>query len=227
MMVITNLDWRMTMWKAVLAGATAVAITGTSVVYAQQQVRGQNEQMRGSETGRQWQPAQEDRAAFADARLAALKAGLRLTPEQENNWPAFETALREFAKSRHDRATAQPNEQPTRRDPVERLRRQADALSNAGATLKRLADAEEPLYKSLDDGQKRRFHILARMLAPRQAHMMMRDGRGQDWRGGGERGRGRDGSEGSAQRRPDRRDSGQDGQQRQGRERQDRQDQNL
>lgn len=213
------------MWKAVLAGTAAVAIAGTSAVYAQQQVRGQNEQMRGSETGRQGQPAQEDRAAFADARLAALKAGLRLTPEQENNWPAFETALREFAKSRHDRATAQPNEQPTR-DPVDRLRRQADALSNAGATLKRLADAEEPLYKSLDDSQKRRFHILARMLAPRQAHMMMRNGRGQDWRGG-DRGRGRGESEGSGPRRPDRRDGGQDRQPRQDRERQDRQDQNL
>jgi hypothetical protein len=225
MMVMTNLDWRMTMWKAVLAGTTAVAITGTSVVYAQQQVRGQQEQTRDSETGRHWHPAQEDLAAFADARLAALKAGLRLTPEQANNWPAFETALREFAKSRHDRATARPDEQPTG-DPVERLRRQADALSNAGATLKRLADAEEPLYKSLDDSQKRRFHILARMLAPRQAHMTMREGRGQNWRGG-DRDHGRGGSEGSAQRRPDRRDGGQEGQQRQGRERQDRQDQNL
>jgi hypothetical protein len=207
------------MWKAVLAGTTAVAIAGTSAVYAQQQVRGQHEQMRGSETGRQGQLGQEDLAAFADARLAALKAGLRLTPEQENNWPAFETALRDFAKSRHDRATARPNEQAAG-DPVERLRRQADALSNAGATLKRLADAEEPLYKSLDESQKRRFHILARMLAPHQAHMTMRHGRGHDWRGG-DRDRGRGESEGSAQRRQDRRDGGQDRQQRQDRQERD------
>jgi hypothetical protein len=29
--------------------------------------------------------------------------------------------------------------------------------------LKKLADASEPLYKSLDDGQKRRFAVLLRM----------------------------------------------------------------
>ena len=30
-----------------------------------------------------------------DAHLAGLKAGLKLTAEQEKNWPAFETAIRE------------------------------------------------------------------------------------------------------------------------------------
>jgi hypothetical protein len=42
----------------------------------------------------------EDFAAFTDARIAALKAGLKLTPEQEKNWPALEAALRERAKAR-------------------------------------------------------------------------------------------------------------------------------
>ena len=37
-----------------------------------------------------WQPSAEDISAFMDARIAALKAGLRLTPDQEKNWPAFE-----------------------------------------------------------------------------------------------------------------------------------------
>lgn len=39
----------------------------------------------------------EDFAAFTDARVAALKAGLKLTSAQEKNWPALETALREQA----------------------------------------------------------------------------------------------------------------------------------
>src|SRR5664279_1973976 len=39
-------------------------------------------------------------AAFTDARIAALKAGLKLTPAQEKNWPALESALREQAKTR-------------------------------------------------------------------------------------------------------------------------------
>ena len=42
----------------------------------------------------------EDFAAFADARIAALKVGLKLTPTEEKNWPALETALREQAKAR-------------------------------------------------------------------------------------------------------------------------------
>ena len=39
-----------------------------------------------------WRPSAEDISAFADARIAALKAGLRLTPDQDKNWPAFEVS---------------------------------------------------------------------------------------------------------------------------------------
>jgi len=46
--------------------------------------------------------------AFANARLAALHAGLGLTPDQEKNWPAFEQASREMAKLRLDRLAAGP-----------------------------------------------------------------------------------------------------------------------
>jgi hypothetical protein len=166
------------MWKAVLAGTAAVAIVGTSLVYAQQR-------QRGPEGGPRWQISQEDMAAFADARIAALKAGLRLTPEQEKNWSNFETALRDMAKARRDRLTAQSNEQRPG-DPVEHLRRQADALSGAGARLKSLADAEDPLYKSLDDGQKRRFHMLSHMLGSGHRHMAMRGRMGHGPQGGTE-----------------------------------------
>src|SRR5262249_10908840 len=48
-------------------------------------------------------------------------------------------------------------------DPVERLRQRATALSETGAALKKLADATDPLYKSLDDSQKRRFGVLNRL----------------------------------------------------------------
>ena len=36
----------------------------------------------------------EDRAAFTDARIAALHAGLKLTPDQEKLWPPVEAAIR-------------------------------------------------------------------------------------------------------------------------------------
>ena len=41
----------------------------------------------------------QDRAAFLDARIAALKAGLELSAEQEKNWPPLESAMRDLAKA--------------------------------------------------------------------------------------------------------------------------------
>ena len=147
------------MWKAVLAGTTALAIAGSSLVYAQQ----------GAPAPQRWQPSQQDREAFAAARIAALKAGLQLTPEQEKNWPAFEAALKDFSRYRLEQRTARVNRQPTD-NPTERLRRRAEAFGNAAAALKKLADAQEPLYNSLDEAQKRRFGMLASAM------------RGQAWR---------------------------------------------
>lgn len=155
------------MWKPILAGAAALAITGTSIVYAQQ---------RDNDASR-WRPSQEDRAAFTDARIAALKAGLRLTPDQEKNWPAFESAVRDIAKLHEQHGAGMQQNEPRSDDPTVRLRRHAETMSNAGATLKRLADAQEPLYQSLDDSQKNRFRLLSRVLAGQHSHFAQMHGR--------------------------------------------------
>ena len=117
------------------------------------------------ESGPHWQPTAEDMSAFMDARIAALKAGLRLTPDQEKNWPAFESAIRDMARTRHELWAMHQNKQPPA-NPVEWLQQRADALSSTAAGLKKLSDAEGPLYKSLDDAQKHRFEILAEALRP-------------------------------------------------------------
>ena len=143
------------MWKTVLAGTAALAIAGSSLVYAQQGPGGPD-RMRG------WHPSAEDISAFGDARIAALHAGLKLTAEQEKNWPAVESALRDLAKQRSERFSARASaERPT--DAIERLTLRADAMTQRGAALKKLAEAAGPLYKSLDEGQKRRFAMLARL----------------------------------------------------------------
>src|SRR5262245_54275957 len=137
------------MWKAIVAGTATLAIAGTSLVYAQQ--RSGRDGMMMME---RFQPNAEDLRAFGEARLAALKAGLVLTPEQEKNWPAFEQAARDYGKLRMDRlATLRSG--TASEDPVERLRQRATAMSEAGAALQNLADATAPLYKSLDENQKR------------------------------------------------------------------------
>ena len=48
----------------------------------------------------------EDRAAFADARIAALHAGLKLTSDQEKLWPPVEAAIRDMVKLRQQRREA-------------------------------------------------------------------------------------------------------------------------
>jgi LTXXQ motif family protein len=124
----------------------------------------------------------DDMRAFADARIAALRAGLALRPDQEKSWPPFEQALRAAAKDRIDRVQARQaagDDEPRASDPVERLKRVADAMSRRGAALKQIADTAAPLYASLDDAQKNRFRVLARM--GRHHHHMR-------WRGRFERG---------------------------------------
>jgi zinc resistance-associated protein len=168
------------MWKAIVVGTAALAIAGTSLVYAQQ--RGGRDGMMGDRDGmmqgRQFNA--EDLRAFGEARIAALKAGLMLTPEQEKNWPAFEQAARDLAKVRMERRSAIRNA-PATDDPVERLRQRATALSETGAALKKLADATDPLYKSLDENQKRRFAIFNRLAGPDRGGFRGREGRDGGW----------------------------------------------
>ena len=171
----------MTMWKKSAAGAAALMIAGSMMVYAQQRPEGPGGFRGPGGFGGPgiWRPSAEDMSAFADARIAALHAGLRLNPDQEKTWPAFEQALREAARLRLERRAAAHNEPPTA-NPVERLQRRADAMTSRGTAMKHLADTAAPLYQSLDEGQKHRFGLLARFMGPRGQH----HGLWQDHRGG-------------------------------------------
>ena len=165
------------MRRFAIAGVAVLSIAASTAVYAQH---------------RNWfhhheRMSPEDRAAFTDARIAAVHAGLKLTPDQEKLWPPLEAAVRDFAKLRIDRANARmnaprddANAKPD--DPVVRLRQRADTMATSAAAMKKIADAADPLYKTLDDGQKRRLAALT--------HMDHRFGGGEGWR---HRGMGMDG----------------------------------
>jgi hypothetical protein len=146
------------MRKFAIAAVAVLAIAGSTAVYAQHRHWGYGHSRMNP----------EDRAAFADARIAAVHAGLKLNAEQEKLWPPVETAVRELAKLRIDRANARMNasrddssQKPD--DPVTRLRDHADNMATMAAAMKKIADAADPLYKTLDDGQKRRLSVLTRM----------------------------------------------------------------
>ncbi|MCJ2041318.1 Spy/CpxP family protein refolding chaperone [Methylobacterium sp. E-041] len=126
----------------------------------------------------------EDRAAFADARIAALHAGLRLNADQEKLWPPVETAMRDLARQRRERMAAMRDRKRMDEDAPAALRAMADAATARGAALGKLADASGPLYATLDPDQKRRAMILA---GPMGGHRHRHGGRGEDG-GEGEQG---------------------------------------
>ena len=145
------------MYRTIVAGATALTLIAGATAMAQQPPG-------GPDSGRRQQLRADDRAAFLDARIAALRAGLRLTPDQEKAWPAFEQADRDLATLRAGQFDALRAEQPA--DPIQRARQRADTLAARSAALRRYADAAAPLYQGLDENQKRRFGILSRVERP-------------------------------------------------------------
>jgi hypothetical protein len=98
--------------------------------------------------------------AEADARTARIKADLRLTSDQETNWAPFESALHDISKSRADRQMTLRADRANQKEPediIAFLNRQAAFLADRSADEKKLADAAQGLYVSLDDRQKRRL----------------------------------------------------------------------
>lgn len=146
------------MKRLAIAGVAALAVVGSTTVYAQYRPWFHEHML-------EMKISPEDRAAFLDARIAAVHAGLKLTSDQEKLWPPVEAAVRDFAKMRIDRAEARMKEsesqdQQKEDDPIARLRKRADNLAATSAAMRKIADAADPLYKTLDDGQKRRLAIL-------------------------------------------------------------------
>jgi hypothetical protein len=144
------------MRKFAIAAVAVLAIAGSTAVYAQHRHWGHGFS----------RMSPEDRSAYADARIAAVHAGLKLTADQEKLWPPVEAAVKEFAKLRLDRANARMNPpqgdsgQQKPDDPVARLRDRAENMAATAGAMKKIAEAADPLYKMLDDGQKRRLAVL-------------------------------------------------------------------
>ena len=175
------------MVKPVVVGMAVLAVAGSSLAYAQ---------FSGHEGFGRWRAERhrplsaDDMAAFTDARIAALKAGLELTSDQAKNWSPFEQAVRELAQLRIQQAQArqQLRQSDNAPGPFDRLGQRADNLAKTSAALKKVADTGAPLYQSLTDAQKGRFRVLARMLRPRPRRAMFlrrwRDGDREFGRGG-------------------------------------------
>jgi hypothetical protein len=101
--------------------------------------------------------------SLTDARIAVVKAGLQLRPDQAKYWTAVEDAMRARAQTQYARITALQGQLAPERevDPITLFRGRADAMAQRAADMKRLVDAWEPLSKSLAPEQKERMRLLA------------------------------------------------------------------
>src|SRR3974377_1848865 len=150
------------MMKIILLGTTALFLTASSIANAQ-----------SAQTSPAAAPVSaEDQKTLTDLRIDLVKAALQLTPAQEKLWPPVESAIRARAEDRKARiakiqqtvgrrADESRIEVMRNRDPIAFLQRRSEALAQRSADLDKLAEAWQPLYKTLSPDQRQRRGGLA------------------------------------------------------------------
>jgi hypothetical protein len=142
-------------------------------------------------------PTVNQLTAVDDARIARIKADLRLTSEQEGYWGKLESALKDISHRRAENFVARWAEERDARDearnrdnhdqraaaptPMDRMRRAADSMNARAADLKSVADASEPIYEKLDDGQRRTLDAALREQLSRAAGLEEGRRRSAEW----------------------------------------------
>ena len=99
-------------------------------------------------------------------KLADMRTGLKLTPDQQRLWPPFESAVGQAFKMRMDNmqrmAGMMQRGQPL--SLIDDLGAMADSMSAGAAGFRMIADSAKPLFASLDETQKRTFEMLGQAL---------------------------------------------------------------
>jgi hypothetical protein len=96
----------------------------------------------------------------ADVQTAKMKVDLNLTADQEKNWSGFASAMQDMSKKQADRRIAIRDARAQQHgsfDALDEMRKNADFQIERSNDRKRLADAAQPLYTSLNEQQKSRF----------------------------------------------------------------------
>lgn len=134
------------MWKGALVGAFALVAIGSSSVLADTASIHSGQQVSSATSG----------FVFTQAHIARFKAVLKLTPAQEQHWPAVDKAFREMVSERLQESAAQGL--------IQGISNRAVSLGSNVMALRRLAAAAYPLIRSLDEEQKQSALTLARTM---------------------------------------------------------------
>lgn len=150
------------MFKIVTAGAAVLLLTASPIAHAQTTATPSTPE----------QSSAADRNTLTDLRIDLVKAALQLTPDQEKLWPPVESAIRSRAEDRKARiakiqetvgrrADESRIDALRNRDPIAFLQRRSEALAQRSADLDKLAEAWQPLYKTLNQEQRQHMAALA------------------------------------------------------------------
>ena len=149
------------MLKVLAGAATALFVAASPLAYAQTPSAAAPERISAADWNK-----------LTDLRIDLVKSALQLTPDQQKLWPAVESVIRSNAQDRQarfakvaetvgKRADESSVEIMRNRDPIAFLQRRSQALAQRSADLNKLAEAWEPLYKTLSPEQRQRMAALA------------------------------------------------------------------
>jgi hypothetical protein len=134
----------------------------------------------GEQRGGRQGMSQDDFNRFVDARVAAIKAGLKLSADQEKLWQPVEDAIRRNAGERFTRYEQRraTRDQRQSMDFMQQLETRGTMMTENAQRASALATAMRPLWNTFSEDQKR--------IAPRLMRSAMG---GEGWRErGGRRG---------------------------------------
>lgn len=167
-----------TRMKKIATLATAAALFAGVGTYAFAQAPSAPPQAAQGQAQQRPRMTQDDFNRLVDSRVAGLKAGLKLTGDQERLWGPVETAIRDAANQRYTRMTQfrENREQRRSADFMQRFEQRTTMETQRAQTSTAIASALRPLWDTFSEDQKR--------IAPRLVHQAMDDGPGWHKRGG-------------------------------------------
>ena len=174
--------------KTLATIALAALLAGSGTYAMAQQTPAPHAPAASQDQGRQDRRprmSQDDFNRLVDARVASIKAGLKLSGDQERLWAPVETAIRTSATERFTRFEQRPTrEQRQSADFMQRLERRSSMRTEGAQRSAALTTALRPLWDTFSEDQKR--------IAPRLLREAV-DSNGPRWNErGGRRGHGRD-----------------------------------
>jgi LTXXQ motif family protein len=155
-LIVTTEDIRM---KSIATLALAALLAGSGTYALAQPAPAPDAPAASQDQGRQDRRprlSQDDFNRLVDARIASIKAGLKLSADQERLWTPAETAIRAAASERFTRMQERPDRDERRSmDFMQRLERRSAMVSERAERSTAITTALRPLWDTLTEDQKR------------------------------------------------------------------------